>query len=507
MVQLCSDFRHADDEVLERTKKIKSVWIRTERQINFLSRIWDTLDRELQEHQVELLDELVSKLDAARKQIGRVLQKPDGELNVKVNRLKYAAIKGSIDRAIDQLREWQRDFDPGWFLTMKIAKPVIDHELAGNFGSGLTTTLVADGSEIDTISTARNVRKYLNNNTEERQDVFRKRDDLAQQEPIAYSAATLMQRTGKVGTRQYIVDTVHCIEGISVDSLTKDVRELARKLSVADPITFGLLQCRGVVKVYGPEARKPIAFDFIFQIPPELHSPRSLRSILLSPDPDASLSKRFQVARQVAQSVSYVHTYGFVHKSIRPDTILVLQDAETDLAATFLLGFEKFRTADGRTLKTGDSAWDKDLYRHPQRQGLNPEDAYVMQHDIYSLGVCLLEIGIWQSFIDFEGAQIGVPTAWLPGNITERRPDSAALVKEHLVRLAQEKLPGKMGNKYAEVVINCLTCLDEDNEDFGHPEEFEDEDGVQVGVKYVEKVDISRICEVMTANVVRSFVN
>ena len=45
-----------------------------------------------------------------------------------------------------------------------------------------------------------------------------------------------------------------------------------------------------------------------------------------------------------------------------------------------------------------------------------------------------------------------------------------------------------MGDTYTEVVINCLTCLDEDNEDFGNPEEFEDEDGVQIGVRYIEKV-------------------
>ena len=26
-----------------------------------------------------------------------------------------------------------------------------------------------------------------------------------------------------------------------------------------------------------------------------------------------------------------------------------------------------------------------------------------MQHDIYSLGVCLLEIGLWRSFVYYEG--------------------------------------------------------------------------------------------------------
>ena len=295
---------------------MRTVWIRTERQIEFLDRIWGSLDPDLQNHQRELLDELVSKLDTAGKQIGRVLQKnEDVNEAPKVNRMKYAAIKGSIDRAIDQLREWQRNFDPGWFLTLKIAKPVIDQELAeSRIKTRLSATELDDKPELDTLSTARNVRRYLNG-TEENYDVFRKNDDTAQQEPILYSAAKLMQRTGKGGTRSYVVDRVPCIVDGNVDILTKDVRELARKLSVADPTTFGLLQCRGVIKIYSSKSRKPTAFDFVFHIPPALHSPRSLRSILLDSDPKASLSRRFNLAYQLARSVSYIHTYNFVHKT------------------------------------------------------------------------------------------------------------------------------------------------------------------------------------------------
>ena len=198
------------------------------------------------------------------------------------------------------------------------------------------------------------------------------------------------------------------------------------------------------------------------------------------------------MARQLTQSVSYIHTYNFVHKSIRPDTILVLKNDDTDLAASFLLGFEKFRTADGQTLKSGDSAWEKDLYRHPQRQGFNPEDAYVMQHDIYSLGVCLLEVGLWQSFMTLDRNGIMRPTGLLASDIHNGSDlidvGNAFRLKECLVELARTKLPGRMGDTFTEVVMNCLTCLDEDNEDFGNPEEFEDEDGVQIGVRYIEKV-------------------
>lgn len=45
-----------------------------------------------------------------------------------------------------------------------------------------------------------------------------------------------------------------------------------------------------------------------------------------------------------------------------------------------------------------------------------------------------------------------------------------------------------MGNKYSKVVETCLTCLDENNLDFGDPREFQDEDGVEVGTMYIKKV-------------------
>jgi hypothetical protein len=53
--------------------------------------------------------------------------------------------------------------------------------------------------------------------------------------------------------------------------------------------------------------------------------------------------------------------------------------------------------------------------------------------------------------------------------------------------LARTKLPRRTGTKYAEIVEACLTCLDDDNIDFGDESEFVDEDGILVGVDILEK--------------------
>jgi len=251
--------------------------------------------------------------------------------------------------------------------------------------------------------------------------------------------------------------------------------------------------------------QKLASYDFIFYTPPSLQHPQSLRNILIEAKSDISLSARFHVAQQLAQSLSYVHTYGFVHKGIRPETILIFQNANNELANTFLLGFGKFRPAQpGRTLRAGDGVWHKEIYRHPRRQGLRLEDEYVMQHDIYSLGVCLLEIGLWQSLVVYNssGAEMSesiqglsiedrpTPSALLSelSNPDKDGMSKASMVKDALVMLAQRDLPSRMGDRYTDVVISCLTCLDPDNADFSDENEFKDEDDITIGVRYIEKV-------------------
>jgi hypothetical protein len=70
----------------------------------------------------------------------------------------------------------------------------------------------------------------------------------------------------------------------------------------------------------------------------------------------------------------------------------------------------------------------------------------------------------------------------------------ATLFYARIVSLARMHLPSRMGRIYEHVVVNCLTCLDESNLDFGNRSEFEDEDGVLVGVRYIEKVSLPLSC-------------
>ena len=193
----------------------------------------------------------------------------------------------------------------------------------------------------------------------------------------------------------------------SIANATKAAKALALILAKVDPETFGLLVCEGVVK-HIDDAQKVRGFDFALRIPDASCEPRSLRSLLIDSTKQPPLTQRLKLAKSLARSLIFLHDAEIVHKSISPETIVLLRKAaSTSIGTPYLIGFEQFRFAEGKTYRVGDSKWDKNLYRHPQRQGEHPEEDYVMQHDIYSLGVCLLEIGIWQSFATYDANEHG----------------------------------------------------------------------------------------------------
>jgi hypothetical protein len=128
-----------------------------------------------------------------------------------------------------------------------------------------------------------------------------------------------------------------------------------------------------------------------------------------------------------------------------------------------------------------------------------------MQHDIYSVGIILLEIGLWTSFIGYGAPQNGEHPVALP-NLDAIRMSMADGVKsstkqafecKHIFEdLAENQLPTVMGQKYTDVVLSCLRCLDGTENDTGAAvADYLDENGVVVGVRFVESI-LSKIHEI-----------
>lgn len=490
LVHMCASVKGAEAEIAERALCIENHWKRTSLQLDFLRRVWQCLDEEHQTIQKQILHVLIGKLTIAVSKIdGLVVGKKPTTSSVKdqqqqvpgVKRWKYAILKEGLDRTIEDLETWQKMFDPSWFLILMASSPQIDAELTRH--NETSTSLLLSSTQM--------LRNTLRGNAPPEGSVFLPPDGLrsARILDIPFSSSKIAQRAGS--SKLFILDSVPCTAQ-GVQRATSDVRQLARKLSHADPIQFGLLKCYGVVRKLAPQSTQQMSFTFILRTVEGLSVPQSLRASLIGGETNHSLSDRLDIAKDLAKSISFVHTFGFVHKNVRPENILVSTDKPSSLGHSFLVGFEEFRTAEGHTLRFGDCAWEKNLYRHPRRQGPRPDDYYIMQHDIYSLGVCMLEVGMWESFVFYvneDGTCVPSPILGaLSGGSSVWEP---VLAKDILLSLARAVLPTRMGTKYARIVETCLTCLDEENADFGDEREFQDADGVLVGVRYIEKVRVA----------------
>ena len=307
---------------------------------------------------------------------------------MRVERSKYALLEGRLSKAIDDLETWQGIFDPSWYLIIKAAIPQIDEELVNHVQGPVRAAILPSCS----------LRDALRSSSQDTTPIWLNEEGITNLSiaDIPFSSAKSAKRSD--GGRELILESILCPAHANSTVLARDVRDLARKLWHADPVTFGLLNCKGVVKQVDQLTQALSSFIFVFKMPDGLSEPASLRSMLLLGDGDHSLSDRFMLASQLAKSLYYIHMFSFVHKNLRPENILIMKGLEAPIGHPYLVGFEHFRAAEGNTSRLGDTTWELNLYRHPRRQGDRPEEAYVMQHDIYSLGVCLLEIGLWQSF-------------------------------------------------------------------------------------------------------------
>lgn len=481
--------------------RLDNNWVQFESQLNFFQRVQHVMEdahREVYSGTLQILQnklEIVVSLlkDLVKLEPGReALSSP----TYKVNRWKYAARHKSLDEAIKDLEIWQGLANQSWFLLLRIADTQIDQVLTSGSVSEPST-----GTVIPATSVIRAGLQHVDDSTQgvsAVQHITLRSSDLKSMAinavPFCEGIAVATKTHSNGSVNRYILNHIQCDTGAKPQILKRNVRDLVRKLQVDEPYTFGLLKCKGFVAESVPAGlTENMSLTLVFREPPGSHDPRSLRDVLVNTPTSPSTTRRLEIARDLARSVSYVHTFGFVHKNLRPESVLIFDRANGQGMSAFLVGFENFRRDEGWTQRRGDDAPDKNLYRHPSRQGFNPRDDYEMRHDIYSLGVCLLEIGLWDSFVHHHPVTAVYSLSQLLTIPSEKGKEVLsesvqAQARDRFIALARCRLPGTMGERYTEVVQTCLTCLDAGNSDFGDEKAFEDENGILVGTRYIEKV-------------------
>jgi hypothetical protein len=177
--------------------------------------------------------------------------------------------------------------------------------------------------------------------------------------------------------------------------------------------------------------------------PPSLHD-----TIMQGWSAKISLDQRFTAARILAASVLDIHSSGHLHRNINSQTIAMLPRYLDDPEPSpYLLGWghEGRRSAEPLSLKAN-------IYRHRTQFGQGSVPSTTEQ-DIYSLGIVLLEIGLWTTMSTVFAKLLETTPLFIASE------ENAMFEKVNRVILDLAGSPDvrrEMGESYALVVQKCL---------------------------------------------------
>ncbi|KAK0941528.1 hypothetical protein LTR29_006907 [Friedmanniomyces endolithicus] len=274
-----------------------------------------------------------------------------------------------------------------------------------------------------------------------------------------------------------------------INSLLVTVRDFATRLHSVDPVVMGLLKCKG----FSNDAiGHKVALRFEYPIGKD--NPRTLEQLLIDKQaPKHSMSNRVALASKLASAVLYLHSCGFVHKNIRPSNILIFDDAIPHTARSshmthpyvigepYLMGFDGMRKADARSNMIRVEEWKKNIYLHPDRHRMQDGDEFTMVHDVYSLGVVLLEIALWTSMTEVSSFGKALWASLEKGKERILEPEK---MREKYIELAKYYVPRCIGDKYRDVVVSCLEGLKDEEES----RLLDDRDGIVIGSAYISQI-------------------
>lgn len=230
----------------------------------------------------------------------------------------------------------------------------------------------------------------------------------------------------------------------------KEVQRLAEVLASAGALVFPTLKLRGYIN---QEDKKRSAFIFDFPKGSDEGDPLFLQQEFSKPRSAASdLDSRLRIARILAKGIEGFHADNWVHESICSDTVVFFNNSSSKpmVRQPYLSGFEYSRPTGSETFYASSRNSERRAYQHPERLRSKPVK-FRKEHDIYSLGVVLLELGLWKKAVDIYAA---APAAW-------KDPKGASASDEEMqkvfVKVAESEMPGRMGFAYRDAVCACLS--------------------------------------------------
>lgn len=239
-------------------------------------------------------------------------------------------------------------------------------------------------------------------------------------------------------------------------------QEIVKLVSVLSAINAAKMFSMRAIKYFVSSVEQTVPFGIAYELPVRFETPENLSQLLEKTDDRGnrilkhSLDQRFELARQIASAILFIHSIGWVHKGVQTSNIWMANRQSSAfnypqyLGTAFLAGFDYTRREVARS--TGDETigggWVRRIYQHPDRTQTNPEGQvmaeFLPEHDVYAFGVVLVEIGRWKPLRRY-------------AHLFQRVSNIQR--KQNLEDMA-DGLKITMGKRYVDVALRCLRILD-----------------------------------------------
>lgn len=174
-----------------------------------------------------------------------------------------------------------------------------------------------------------------------------------------------------------------------------------------------------------------------------------------------SLEDRFRLAYNLALSLFHFHAQGTMHRNLSSNNVIFFFSSPPSVRGKapepwkggvikkpFLASFDQ---SDEDAHDAQEEPFISSIYRHPHTNR-GQRSAYKPAYDLYSLGIILIEIGLWMP----------ISRLW-------KTRYSRSDFKVRLQSVYIKKLVAKCGTKYMRVVESCLRAADESSRNRAQP--------------------------------------
>ena len=261
--------------------------------------------------------------------------------------------------------------------------------------------------------------------------------------------------------------------------IDRRVKQLATLLSITHkPLLFKAPLCVGYTYDDKDESRR---YALAYKVEVPLHSEYlgmyTLRDIL-DVYPVPSLGKRLALASALADSLFYLHAVSWLHKGLRSDNVLFMRYRSTAvnlrasdntiaaISSPIMSGFDYSRPdlvdeQSFRNIRTPS----QDLYSHPDLLQFRTRRSRKC-HDMYSLGLILVEIALWRPIEHIVGIEV--------------RRSQLLEIAQTIARLNENgnsigsELAARVGDRYREAVSSCVSSENDNGAAAGSKEDDPD---------------------------------